>query len=139
MLLLVLHSHLNRPQSPLNYTYSVALYEFKFHTTRESREQQDISKIVHGGRELRPGVYAATLTFFDIKTHELDIDTLKKHIVRLADAGLSGIITLGSNGEAAHLSAAEKKLVTKATAEALQSSGHGELIIIVGSCAHSVE
>ncbi|KAK5462732.1 hypothetical protein LTS15_002444 [Exophiala xenobiotica] len=93
----------------------------------------------HGRRELRPGVYAATLTFFDSKTHELDLDTLKKHVVRLADAGLAGIITLGSNGEAPHLSTTEKKLVTKTTAEALSSSGHGDLPLIVGCSAQSVQ
>lgn len=89
-------------------------------------------------RELKPGVYAATLTFFDSKTYDLDVETLKKHVTRLADAGLSGIITLGSNGEAAHLSGEEKKLVTKITAEALASSGHKDLPIIVGSSAQSV-
>lgn len=87
---------------------------------------------------LRPGVYAATLTFFDPKTHDLDVKTLKDHITRLTNAGLSGIITLGSNGEAAHLSVDERKRVTRTTVEALHSSGHSHLPVIVGSSGQSV-
>ncbi|KAI1618247.1 hypothetical protein EDD37DRAFT_259944 [Exophiala viscosa] len=94
--------------------------------------------MVSSTRPLTPGVYAATLTFFDPKTHELDIECLKKHLTHLAHAGLSGIITLGSNGEAAHLNIEERKMVTQTVVEALKSSGHGHLPVIVGSSAPSV-
>ena len=61
---------------------------------------------------LRAGVYSPTMTFFDPETEELDVPTIKKHAVRLAEAGLVGLVTMGSNGEAVHLSRAEKQTVT---------------------------
>ena len=39
---------------------------------------------------LRPGVYAPTMTFFDPKTEELDVPSIRRHAVRLAKAGLVG-------------------------------------------------
>ena len=33
------------------------------------------------------GVYSPTMTFFDPETEEIDIPTIKKHAVRLAEAG----------------------------------------------------
>ncbi|KAI7097250.1 hypothetical protein KC352_g38645, partial [Hortaea werneckii] len=42
---------------------------------------------------IRHGIYAPTMTFFDKETEELDIPTIKKHAVRLAQAGLVGLVT----------------------------------------------
>lgn len=42
---------------------------------------------------LRPGVYAPTLTFFHPDTEDLDTVTIRRHAVRLAKAGLVGLIT----------------------------------------------
>ena len=53
---------------------------------------------------IRHGIYAPTMTFFDKGTEELDIPTIKKHAVRLAQAGLVGLVTMGSNGEAVPVS-----------------------------------
>ena len=64
-------------------------------------------------RALKGGVYAPTMTFFD-QNEELDLPTIKKHSARLAKAGLVGLVTMGSNGEAVHLSNEEKIAVTKA-------------------------
>jgi L-threo-3-deoxy-hexylosonate aldolase len=89
-------------------------------------------------QQLRPGAYAATLTFFKSDDESLDLETLKKHVLRLAKSRLAGIITLGSNGEAPHLSIEERKLVTKTTREALDSSGFEDLPVIVGASGQSV-
>ena len=43
---------------------------------------------------LRHGIYAPTMTFFDPETEELDIPVIKKHAVRLAKAGLVGLVTM---------------------------------------------
>lgn len=64
---------------------------------------------------LLPGIYSPTMTFFDPETEDLDIPTIKRHAVRLAQAGLAGLVTMGTNGEAVHLSRAERTAVTKAT------------------------
>jgi L-threo-3-deoxy-hexylosonate aldolase len=89
-------------------------------------------------RPLLPGIYAPTMTFFDPATEDLDIPAIKKHAVRLAEAGLVGLVTMGSNGEAVHLSNAERTAVTKATREALDSAGFEKVPIIVGATEGSV-
>lgn len=93
----------------------------------------------HGTRRaLRPGIYAPTMTFFDPATDDLDIPTIKKHAVRLAQAGLVGLVTMGSNGEAVHLSDSERTAVTKATREALDEAGFSQVPVIVGATQGSV-
>jgi len=89
-------------------------------------------------RPLLPGIYAPTMTFFDPETEDLDIAIIKKHAVRLAEAGLVGLVTMGSNGEAVHLSPSEKNAVTRATREALDEAGFTKVPIIVGATEGSV-
>ncbi|KAF9691065.1 hypothetical protein EKO04_011105 [Ascochyta lentis] len=88
---------------------------------------------------LRAGVYSPTMTFFDPETEELDVATIKKHAVRLAEAGLVGLVTMGSNGEAVHLSRAEKQTVTRATREALDEAGYKDVPVIVGASEHGIK
>lgn len=87
---------------------------------------------------LRPGVYAPTMTFFDPVTEDLDIPAIQNHAVRLARAGLVGLVTMGSNGEAVHLSDSERNAVTRATREALDSAGFPDVSVMVGCSAMSV-
>jgi L-threo-3-deoxy-hexylosonate aldolase len=89
-------------------------------------------------RPLLPGIYAPTMTFFSPETEDLDIPAIKRHAVRLAEAGLVGLVTMGSNGEAVHLSPAEKTTVTRATREALDEAGFTQVPIIVGATEGSV-
>jgi L-threo-3-deoxy-hexylosonate aldolase len=88
---------------------------------------------------LRHGIYSPTMTFFDPETEELDIPTIKKHAVRLAEAGLVGLVTMGSNGEAVHLSRAEKTAVTRATREALDEAGYKNVPVIVGASENGIK
>ena len=90
-----------------------------------------------GHRLLGPGLYVPTTAFFHLHTEELDLTTTAKHAVRLAKAGVAGLVTQGSNGEAVHLSTEERKAVTRATRRALQVGGHAEMPIIVGCGAQS--
>lgn len=87
---------------------------------------------------LRAGIYAPTMTFFDPKTEDLDIPTIKKHAVMLAKAGLVGLVTMGSNGEAVHLSRDEKAQVTAATRQALDEAGFTNVPVIAGASDMSV-
>lgn len=89
-------------------------------------------------RALLPGIYAPTMTFFDPESEDVDIPIVKKHAVRLAKAGLVGLVTMGSNGEAVHLSNEEKTAVTKATREALDEAGYEDMPIIAGASEGSV-
>ncbi|KAF1350896.1 hypothetical protein BDV97DRAFT_350604 [Delphinella strobiligena] len=87
---------------------------------------------------LRDGIYAPTMTFFDPETEDLDIPTIKRHAVRLAEAGLVGLVAMGSNGEAVHLTREEKIAVTKATREALDEAGYKNVPVIVGASEQSI-
>lgn len=87
---------------------------------------------------LRPGIYAPTLTFFDPATEDLDLPSIAKHSVRLARAGLVGLVTLGSNGEAVHLSRSEKAVVTRTTRQALDQAGYRDVPVICGASEQSV-
>lgn len=49
-----------------------------------------------------PGVYVPAVLFFD-ENEELDIPSIKSHVLRLAQGGVTGILVQGSNGEAQHL------------------------------------
>ena len=84
------------------------------------------------------GIYAPTMTFFDPDTEDLDIPTIKAHSVRLARAGLVGLVTMGSNGEAVHLSRAERFAVTVATRSALDEAGFAHVPVICGASEQSI-
>lgn len=92
-----------------------------------------------GRRPLPCGIYAPTMTFFDPETEELDIPTIKKHAERLVRAGLAGLVTMGSNGEAVHCTREEKCAVTQATREALDAAGFKDTPIIIGATEASVK
>jgi len=87
---------------------------------------------------LQPGIYCPVMTFFDPATEDLDLDSVRRHAVRLAQAGLKGIVTMGSNGEAVHLSRDEKIAITRASREALDEAGFSHIPIMVGATDHSV-
>jgi 4-hydroxy-2-oxoglutarate aldolase len=89
-------------------------------------------------RPLVPGVYVPTVCFFDPVTEDLDTTTIAAHAVRLAEAGVHGLTTQGSNGEAVHLTHAERQTVTSVTRAALNTAGFAHLPIIVGCGAQSV-
>lgn len=87
-------------------------------------------------KPLRPGVYVPTVAFFK-GNEDLDHETTGMHAVRLAKAGVAGIATQGSNGEAVHLTHQERQQVTRATRKALNAEGYGSLPVIVGCGSQS--
>lgn len=89
-------------------------------------------------RPLVPGVYVPTLCFFNPETEDLDTAAIASHAIRLATAGVAGLATQGSNGEAVHLTHAERQTVTSTTRSALASAGFPHLPIIVGCGGQSV-
>lgn len=89
-------------------------------------------------RPLTPGVYVPTPAFFhDDATESLDLPTLSRHAVRLARAGVTGLAVQGSNGEAVHLTDAERAAVITATRAALDDAGFRTMPVIVGAGAQS--
>jgi 4-hydroxy-2-oxoglutarate aldolase len=83
-------------------------------------------------RALVPGIYVPTVAFFEPATDDVDVETIASHAVRLARAGVAGITTQGSNGEAVHLSHKERNLITSVTRKALDDAGFGHMPVIVG-------
>lgn len=88
------------------------------------------------GKPLRPGVYVPTVAFFKAN-EDLDLVTIGTHAVRLAKAGVAGIATQGSNGEAVHLTHQERQQVTHTTRKALDDAGFNSLPLIVGCGSQS--
>lgn len=88
-------------------------------------------------RPLDRGVYVPTLAFFDPGTEQLDIETLRRHTLRLAAAGVTGIVVQGSNGEAVHLMADERSRMVKETRDCLDGGGFSWMPLLVGCGAQS--
>ncbi|MCJ1255415.1 hypothetical protein MMC24_003231 [Lignoscripta atroalba] len=126
-----------RPQADRRAGHTGSLYSHSQYS--DSLESTSASSVddMHDHRPLRPGVYVPTVAFFDGATEDLDIDTTAKHAVRLAKAGVAGIATQGSNGEAVHLTHKERKLVTSVTRRALNEAGFHSMPIIVGCGSQS--
>lgn len=90
-----------------------------------------------GRNPLTPGVYVPTVAFFKGPEEDVDVATVEKHAAYLAQSGVAGLVTQGSNGEAVHLDREERKVVTAATRRALNSTGHSSMPLIVGCAAGS--
>lgn len=103
-----------------------------------SFRDDDMCDDPHTSRPLVPGVYVPTMCFFDETTEDVDTATIASHAVRLARAGVTGLATQGSNGEAVHLTHAERSLVTSTTRKALDDAGFSHMPIIVGCGSQSV-
>ncbi|KAG5221400.1 aldolase [Salix suchowensis] len=68
------------------------------------------------------GFYVPAVLFFD-EAEDFDFASIKAHILRLAEGGVTGILVQGSNGEAQHLSHEERKEAIRFTRETLDDNG----------------
>ncbi|KAI6783097.1 dihydrodipicolinate synthetase family protein [Emericellopsis cladophorae] len=93
-------------------------------------------RIETGRSSLNRGIYVPTVAFFTPED-EVDVETTISHATRLAQAGVAGLVTHGSNGEAVHLDHEERNLITKATRRALVQADKPDLPLIVGCGAQS--
>lgn len=85
---------------------------------------------------LPEGLYVPTVAFFT-DGDEVDVNTTVKHAEGLIKAGVAGIVTHGSNGEAVHLDHNERQVITKATKTAYDNLGLRNAPLIVGCGAQS--
>lgn len=85
------------------------------------------------------GIWAPTQVFFSHNADELDLETIGRHAVRMARAGVVGIVTNGSNGEAVHLSNMEREQVTRTTRQALDAAGFTNIPIMAGASDQSLQ
>lgn len=133
-------SHLYRPTNSSSLRNANSVYSesgSQFSRSFESTSASSIDSDDHVSRPLVPGVYVPTVCFFDSNTEDLDLETTATHAVRLAKAGVAGLATQGSNGEAVHLTHSERQVVTSTTRKALREAGYSHLPIIVGCGAQS--
>lgn len=68
---------------------------------------------------------------------ELDEEAIKKHVLRLAQGSVTGILVQGSNGEAQHLSHEERKRAIRLTRTTLDAHGFQHVLVIAGTGAQS--
>ncbi|KAI0553882.1 mitochondrial putative 4-hydroxy-2-oxoglutarate aldolase [Xylaria curta] len=129
--------HVEVPSLVGSFANEVAKLSFTS-TTPQIFNEVRAEENINIGRPLKPGVYVPTLCFFDPETEDIDTDSIVRHTVRLAQAGVTGIATQGSNGEAVHLTHRERELVTTTTRSALDHAGFTHIPVIVGCGAQSV-
>src|SRR5919197_1316088 len=81
-----------------------------------------------------PGILPAVTTPFDA-AGAVDVDALQANVHALLDAGVHGIVGTGTMGEAGSLSAAERRTVIAAIAEAVD----GRVPVVAGVSASTAE
>ncbi|KFY52459.1 hypothetical protein V496_08436 [Pseudogymnoascus sp. VKM F-4515 (FW-2607)] len=128
--------HSDAPSPSGSYIQPHAHYSSSFESTSTVASSLEMADR-NVSRPLIPGVYVPTVCFFHRDSEDVDHETIASHAVRLARAGVAGIATQGSNGEAVHLSHAERQEVTFTTRKALADAGYDDLPIIVGCGAQS--
>lgn len=89
-------------------------------------------------RPLTRGIYTASLVFFHPNSEDIDVEAIRKHTTNLANAGITGFVVMGSNGEAPHLSIEERGAVIRETRSALDAIGKTDYPIIAGCSEQSV-
>ncbi|KAJ7497625.1 dihydrodipicolinate synthase [Mycena latifolia] len=83
-------------------------------------------------RPFPEGVYCPLVTPFVPETEAVDYEALQAQVVRLTRARM-GIVLLGTNGEASHLSDAERAAVIRAARQALDAAGFAHTPILAGT------
>ncbi|PWY98006.1 aldolase [Testicularia cyperi] len=86
---------------------------------------------------LQPGIYAPLVTPFDAD-EELDFVAWKTHVLRIARAGV-GLVVMGTNGEAIHLSSDERYQLVASARSYLVQAGLPTHPIIAGTGVASVK
>lgn len=93
------------------------------------------------------GVYVPVPTFFVSKNGAnyspiaapLDLKTQAAHSLHLARSGITGLVLLGSTGEAVHLSNKERFTVLSSVRKAYDDAGFKEYPLIAGTAAQNIE
>jgi 2-keto-3-deoxy-L-rhamnonate aldolase len=91
-----------------------------------------------------PGVYVPVPTFFvsreasDRVAPQVDLATQAAHAVYLAESGITGLVVLGSMGEAVALTNAERVQILSAVRLSLKTAGFDEYPIIAGTATQSI-
>lgn len=82
------------------------------------------------------GVYVPAVAFFH-EDETLDFAAFEAHLTRMSKAGVAGLVIQGSNGEAMHMSHAERQDVLRLARRVLDEHGRPGAVIIAGCGAQS--
>jgi len=93
------------------------------------------------------GIYVPVPTFFASKSASnydsavppLDTAVQVEHAVHLARAGITGLVLLGSTGEAVHLTSLERVQLISAVRQGLSSAGFPNYPLLAGTATQSIE
>lgn len=93
------------------------------------------------------GVYVPVPTFFVSRkaanysptAAPLDLETQAAHSLHLANSGITGLVVLGSTGEAVHLSNKERFKVLSSIRKAYDDAGFKDYPLIAGTAAQNIE
>ena len=76
------------------------------------------------------GVFCPTVTFYDAKGF-VDVGAFRTHLRHLIDAGLQGVVPMGTMGEFTLLTEDERRLLAEASVKAVD--GKGKVLVATGS------
>uniref|UniRef100_A0A0C4DIY7 4-hydroxy-2-oxoglutarate aldolase, mitochondrial n=1 Tax=Fusarium oxysporum (strain Fo5176) TaxID=660025 RepID=A0A0C4DIY7_FUSOF len=91
------------------------------------------------------GVFVPVPTFFKDKPRApdlqpaVDVATQASHSVYLAESGITGLVLMGSTGEAIHMSSAERVDLISGVRKALDEAGYKDYPIMAGVLVNSVD
>ncbi|KAF5650832.1 dihydrodipicolinate synthase [Fusarium sp. NRRL 25303] len=91
------------------------------------------------------GVFVPVPTFFKDKPQApdlqpaIDVTTQASHSVYLANSGITGLVLMGSTGEAIHMSSAERINLISGVRMALDMAGYNDYPIMAGVLANNVD
>ncbi|KAI1034710.1 hypothetical protein LB504_004399 [Fusarium proliferatum] len=91
------------------------------------------------------GVFVPVPTFFKDKPQApdlqpaIDVTTQASHSVYLANSGITGLVLMGSTGEAVHMSSAERINLISDVRKALDVAGYNDYPIMAGVLVNSVD
>jgi len=78
-------------------------------------------------------------TFFQDKPADeqpVDAETLARHVTFLCEAGVQGVVCMGSTGEAVHLSEDERQLVIRTARKAIDDSSFSSKVKVLAGCSN---
>lgn len=91
------------------------------------------------------GVFVPVPTFFKAKAEApalqpaIDVETQTAHSIHLAKSGITGLVLMGSTGEAIHMSAAERVGIISGVRKGLDEAGYKDYPIMAGVLVNSVD
>lgn len=91
------------------------------------------------------GVFVPVPTFFEAEAKSpslqpaIDVATQVAHSVHLAKSGITGLVLMGSTGEAVHMSSAERSDMISGVRKGLDEAGYKDYPIMAGVLVNSID